>query len=104
MPTNKQKVYNVVSAHLANRDFSCRELHAMIDRDYPGTPHDSIIPSDYLYNDTVKGDPSNDGNRPHDKTYPRFLERLDRDTYRFGGWDGTPAGAIDAPVLRNPSP
>jgi hypothetical protein len=101
MPTNKQKVYDVVSAHLSGQEFSCQDLFHWIDVDYPGTPHDSIIPSDYLYQDAVKSDPSNDGNRHQDVTYPRFLERLGRNRYRFGGWDGVPSGAIVAPVTRS---
>ncbi len=100
MPTNKQKIYNAVSAYLSNHEFSCHDLLALIDRNYPGTPHDSIIPSDYLYQDAVKNDPSNDGNRHQDVTYPRFLERVGRNRYRFVGWDGVPNGAIEAPVLR----
>ena len=101
MPTNKQKIYNVVSAHLSDKEFSCRDLVALVDRYYPGTPHDSIIPSDYLYEDAVKNDPSNDGNRHQDVTYPRFLERVGSNRYRFGGWDGVPNGAIKAPVSRS---
>jgi hypothetical protein len=97
---NKQKVYNVVSAYLSDRDFSCRDLHALIKTYYPGTPQDSIIPSDYLCKDAVRDDPSNDGNRGLDVTYPRFLERTGSNRYRFVGWDGIPSGAIDAPVLR----
>ena len=100
MPSNKQKTYEIASTYLSDRVFSCRELHRLIDEHYPGTPPDSIIPSDYLYEDVVKTDPSNDGNRHHDITYPRFLRRVGRDAYRFGGWDGQPAGAIDAPVTR----
>lgn len=98
--TNKQKVYNVTSAYLSSGEFSCRDLHALIRRHYPGTPKDSIIPSDYLCRDAVKSDPSNDGNRGLDVTYPRFLERVGRNRYRFIGWDGVPSGAIDAPVSR----
>ena len=100
MPTNKQKVYNVISAYLPDCAFSCRDLHDLMDTHYPGTPHNSIIPSDYLYEDAVKDDPSNNGNRDYDETYPRFLKRIAKNTYRFGGWDGIPSGAIDAPVLR----
>jgi len=101
MPSNKQKTYDVVSQHLSNRVFSCKQLHALIDQHYPGTPHDSIIPSDYLCQDAVKSDPSNAGNRGHDITYPRFLIRIGRDQYRFIGWDGIPPGAINAPILRH---
>jgi hypothetical protein len=101
MPKNKQKVYDVVSAYLSGQEFSCHDLFALIDRYYPGTPHDSIIPSDYLYQDAVKDDPSNDGNRHQDVTYPRFLNRVGRNRYRFGGWDGLPNDAIAAPMLRN---
>jgi hypothetical protein len=101
MPTNKQKIYDVVSAHLSGHEFSCQDLFALIDRDYPGTPHDSIIPSDYLYQDAVKNDPSNEGNRNKDITYHRFLERVGSDRYRFGCWDGVPHGAIEAPVSRS---
>ena len=72
----------------------------LIDRYYPGTPHDSILPSDYLHQDAVKSDPSNDGNRHLGLTYPRFLERVGRDRYQFVGWDGMPSGAIAAPALR----
>ncbi len=100
MPTNKQKVYDVVSAHLSGSVFSCQDLFDLIDQHYPGTPHDSIIPSDYLYLDAVKNDPSNDGNRGHNITYPRFLERIGRNQYR-SGWDGLPGGAIIAPILRS---
>jgi hypothetical protein len=100
MPTNKQKVYNIVSTDLSGQVFSCRDLHKLIDEHYPGTPHDSIIPSDYLYEDAVKPDPSNEGNRHFDVTYPRFLRRVGPNAYCFGGWDGQPSGAIDAPVTR----
>jgi|ERR1700681_1551639 hypothetical protein len=101
MPSNKQKIYDVVSGHLSASVFSCQDLFDLIDHYYPGTPHDSIIPSDYLYLDAVKSDPSNDGNRGLDITYPRFLERVGRNQYRFAGWDGLPAGAISAPILRS---
>ena len=76
MPTNKQKVYDVVSAHLSGQEFSCQDLFHWIDVDYPGTPDDSIIPSDYLYQDAVKSDPSNDGNRHQDVTFPVYLKDL----------------------------
>jgi hypothetical protein len=100
MPTNKQKIYDVVSAHLSGQEFSRRDLFALIDRYYPRKPH-SFHPSDYLYQDAVKDDPSNDGNRHQDVTYPRFLERVGRNRYRFVGWDGVPNGAIAAPVSRS---
>jgi hypothetical protein len=99
MPKQKQKVYDVTSAH-AGQHFSRRDLLDWIDNAHPGTLHGSILPSDYLYQDAVKNDPSNDGNRHQHKTYPRFLERVGRDEYRFGGWDGMPSGAIVAPATR----
>lgn len=100
MPSNKQKLYDVVSGHLSSGVFSCGDVFNVIDQLFPGTPHDSIIPSDYLVHDAVKTDPSNEGNRGQDITYPRFLERIGRNKYRFVAWDGVPQGAIDAPVLR----
>ena len=100
MPTNKQKVYDITSVYLSGQVFTVRDLHSLIEEHYPGTPPDSIIPSDYLYQDAVKPDPSNDGNRHHDTTYPRFLRRVGQNAYSFGGWDGQPPGAIEAPVTR----
>jgi hypothetical protein len=101
--SNRQKIYNIVSADLRDREFSRRNLLDLIDKHYPGTNHESILPSDYLRRDAVKGDPSNDGNRGNYTIYPRFLERLGRDRYRFVGWDGIDQGSIDAPVERSTS-
>src|SRR5713226_1341646 len=100
MLPNKQKIYNVVSAHLHTREFSRRDLLDRIDTYYPATNHDSVLPSDYLCRDALKNDPSNEGNRDDYWTYPRFLERLGRNAYRFVGWDGIEAGSIDAPAMR----
>ena len=100
MPLNRQKIYNIVSTHLHGCGFSCADLFSLIDEHYPGTEHDSIMPSDYLCADAVKHDPSNDGNRGDYKTYPRFLERIRRNGYIFVGWDGIEDGSIDAPILR----
>jgi len=99
---NKQKIYDVVSAHLQAREFSRSDLLDVIDKHYPGTNHGSILPSDYLRKDALKLDPSNDGNRNNYSTCPRFLERLGRNRYRFLGWDGLDEGALDAPLLRGP--
>jgi hypothetical protein len=97
----KQKICDVVSTHLSTGAFSRKDLLDRIDQIYPGTPHSSILPSDYLYQGAVKSDPSNDGNRGHDVTYPRLLERIGSDQYQFAGWDGLPPRAINAPILRS---
>ena len=94
----KQKVYNVISAHLQHREFSRGDVLEYIDQDYPDTNHGSVQPSDYLYDDAVKSSPSNKGHDNYD--LPRFLKRLGRNRYRFGGWDGVGSGGLDAPVLR----
>jgi hypothetical protein len=98
--SNKQKIYNTVSAHLRTREFSRRDLLDLIDTYYPGTNHGSILPSDYLCKDALKGDPSNQDNRGNYRTFPRFLDRLGKDTYKFLGWDGIEKGSIEAPNLR----
>jgi len=97
----KQKIFNVVSKCISGREFSCKDLRDLIDRDYPGTNHGSIQPSDYVYKDATGHDPSNDGNRDDYVTYPRFLEKVEKNRYRFGGWDGVAKDAIDAPVSRS---
>jgi hypothetical protein len=97
---NKQKIYNVVSAHLQAREFSRSDLLDLIDKHYPATDHAWILPSDYLCKDAVKSDPSNAANRNNYSICPRFLERLGRNRYRFVGWDEIDRGALDAPVLR----
>jgi hypothetical protein len=102
MPSNRQIVYNVVSTDFPTREFSRQDLLDSVHKHYPGTPPGSMLPSDYLGRDAVKADPSNDGNRDR-KIYPRFLERLGRNRYRFVGWDGIEKGSIDAPVLRRPT-
>jgi hypothetical protein len=99
VPSNRQKIYNVVSVYFNAREFSRQELLDLMDRYYRGTNHGSILPSDYLCRDALKNDPSNDGNRNYN-IYPRFLERLGRDRYRFVGWDGIEESSIEAPVLR----
>lgn len=96
----KQKIYDVVSTYLHDREFSLRDLLDLIDRYHRGTNHGSVIPSDYLCKDALKSDASNDGNRGNYLTYPRFLERLGRNRYVFVGWDGIEEGSINAPVLR----
>jgi hypothetical protein len=98
--SNRQTIYNIAATHFSDREFSRRGLLDLIDKHYPGTNHDSILPSDYLCKDAVKADPSNDGNRGDYTNYPRFLERLGRDRYRFAGWDGIARGSIDAPAVR----
>jgi hypothetical protein len=100
MPSTRQKIYEITSTQLKNREFSRRELLTLIDQHYPGTNHGSILPSDYLVRDAVKGDPSNDGNRGNYMLYPRFLERVSRDRYKFVGWDGRDPGSLTAPSLR----
>jgi hypothetical protein len=97
---NRQKIYNLVSVHLHSCEFSRRDLLELIDSNYPGTNHESILPSDYLCKDALKDDPSNDDNRGDYWNFPRFLERLGRNKYVFVGWDGMEVGSIDAPVLR----
>lgn len=99
MLSNRQKIYNVVSAHLSDREFTRKDLLDLIAWHHPGTEPSSILPSDYLCKDALKADPSNDGNRDY-TLYPRFLERLARNKYRFVGWDGIEEGSIDAPVQR----
>ncbi|MCC6680219.1 MAG: hypothetical protein IT445_04870 [Phycisphaeraceae bacterium] len=101
MPSIRQKIYNVISKHLCDSEFSRGDVLRIIDQDYPRTNHESILPSDYLCRDSLKKDPSNDDNRGNYQTYPRFLERLGRNRYRFVGWDGKEPDSIDAPVLRN---
>lgn len=96
--TIRQIIYNVAFSRLRNHEFSRADLLRWIDSDYPGTNHDSILPSDYLRKDAVKRDPSNDGNRGNYWLYPRFLERRSRDRYIFIGWDGRDSGSIDVPV------
>jgi hypothetical protein len=100
LSSNRQKIYDVVSVHLKAREFSRRELLNLIERHHPGTNQGSILPSDYLCKDAVKDDPSNEANRNY-YLYPRFLERLGKDRYRFVGWDGIEKGSIEAPILRN---
>jgi hypothetical protein len=97
---NRQKIYNIVSVHLRSCEFSRGDLLELIDSNYPGTNHDSILPSDYLCRDALKDDESNDDNRGDYWNFPRFLERLERNRYVFVGWDGMEVGSIDAPVLR----
>jgi hypothetical protein len=94
MLPNRQKIYDIASTRLMGREFSRRELLTLIDQHYPGTNHDSILPSDYLLRDAIKSDPSNDGNRGNYMLYPRFLERVGRDRYRFVGWDGRDPGSL----------
>jgi hypothetical protein len=72
----KQKVYNVISAHLRHREFSRGDVLEYIDQDYPDTNHGSVLPSDYLYDDAIKSSPSNKRHDNYD--LPRFLKRLGR--------------------------
>jgi hypothetical protein len=98
--SNKQKIYNVISAHLRTCEFSRADLLDLIDTHYPATNHGSVLPSDYLCKDALKRDPSNAGNRGNYWIFPRFLERLSKGTYKFVGWDGIDKGSIEAPILR----
>lgn len=100
MLPNRQKIYDIASTRLPGREFSRRELLTLIDQQYPGTNQDSILPSDYLLRDALKHDPSNDANTGNYMLYPRFLERVGRDRYRFVGWDGRDPGSLAAPGLR----
>jgi hypothetical protein len=61
MLPNRQKIYDIASTRLMGREFSRRELLTLIDQHYPGTNHDSILPSDYLLRDAIKSDPSTTG-------------------------------------------
>lgn len=98
----RQLVYNIVSTRLSRAEFTRQNLIAAMQENHKINPK-SIIPSDYLCVDAVKRDPSNGGNRDRRMTYPRFLERVAHNRYRFVGWDGMPQGSLDAPILRRPA-
>jgi hypothetical protein len=79
----REKVYAVGT--LLRRGFSWSELLEKMDIYFPGTNHSSIQPSDYLCRDALKSDASNLGNRGNYGTFPRFIERLGRNSYVFLG-------------------
>ena len=74
---------------MREREFSRGDLLSLIESEYPGTKSDTILPSDYLFKDAVKSDPSNAGNRGKDLTYPRFLERVGPNRYKLADQDTT---------------
>jgi HTH-type transcriptional regulator/antitoxin HigA len=100
MPRIRQLVYDAVSVQLRSREFNRQDLLRAIKNIHAKVNDSSVLPSDYLCKDAVKADPSNAGNRNRFRTYPRFLERIGDDRYRFVGWDGIPEGSLNAPILR----
>jgi HTH-type transcriptional regulator / antitoxin HigA len=100
IPTIRQIVYNAVSSHLKAHEFGRKDLIDAIKRSYGEVNDRSILPSDYLCRDAVKADPNNAGNRDNFRTYPRFLERVGPNKYRFVGWDGIAKGSLNAPISR----
>jgi HTH-type transcriptional regulator / antitoxin HigA len=103
MPPIRQVVYDAVSAQLSTREFTRQDLIHAIKINDREVNDDSILPSDYLCADALKPDSSNIGNRDNFWTYPRFLERVGRNKYRFVGWDGVAEGSLNAPISRTNS-
>jgi transposase-like protein len=103
MPPIRQVVYNAASARLSTREFTRQDLIHAIKNIYREVNDGSILPSDYLCADALKPDSSNAGNRDNFWTYPRFLERVGRNKYRFVGWDGIAEGSLNAPISRTNS-
>lgn len=94
MPRIRELVYNAASTILKDKEFTRTDLVETIRNSGHDVNPTSVIPSDYLRIDAIKLDASNDGNRGKLMTYPRFLERLARNRYRFVGWDGVPEGSL----------
>jgi len=100
LPPIRQMVYDAISARLRDREFTRQDVIRAIRDMYTKVNDTSVLPSDYLCADALKVDSSNAGNQNNFWTYPRFLERLGHNRYRFVGWDGIAKGSLNAPIFR----
>lgn len=100
-PKIRQMVYDAASTQLSTGEFTRQDLIDAIKNIYGEVNDKSIIPSDYLCVDAVKATPDNVGNRDNYSVYPRFLERMGPNKYRFVGWDGVAKSSLNAPISRN---